>query len=116
MANWQRTVRLNPEWGQAQEGEITYQALAASIVKKLRLLRPFKAELDDINEGLDEIVTEFECLAESADTNVSDIDCVMHDFYDWGDIRLDGDWNGKKVCFIDTFALPSKDRQITEQV
>jgi hypothetical protein len=104
MANWQRNIRLNPEWEQSKDGQITYQQLAAAIAKKLRALRPFKAELDDINEQLDTIASEFEGMADDASTSADDIDSVMHDLYDWGDMRLDGEWNGKRVCFVDTIS------------
>lgn len=106
MANWQRTVRLNPEWGQAKDSEITPQQLAAAIAKKLRAIRPFKSELDDLNETLDEIASEFEEMGKDGGTTTDDVDMLMHDLYDWGDIRLDSDWNGKRACFIDTMALP----------
>lgn len=102
MSNWQRTIRLNPEWSQAKDGEITHKQLAAVIAKRLRALTPFKAELDDLNEELDELADEFEWLAERVDTNADDIDNAMHSLYNWGDQRLDGEWNGKKVCWIDT--------------
>ena len=104
MANWQRTVRLNPEWDQASRGEITPQQLATAIAKKLRAVRPFKSELDDLNETLDEIATEFEEMGTDASITTDDIDDVMHGLYDWGDIRLDDSWNGKRVCFIDTMS------------
>ena len=107
MANWQRKIILNPEWDQAKDGEISYQELAAVITKRLRALKPFKAELDDLNEELTEIADEFEWLGASADTNVAAIDDLMHRLYDWGDQRLDGDWNGKKVCWVDTLTSVS---------
>ena len=102
MANWQRHIRLNPEWSQAKDGEVGYQQLATVIAKRLRGLTPFKAELDDINDELAEIADEFEWLGENADTTADDIDSVMHSLYNWGDQRMDSEWNGKKVCWIDT--------------
>jgi hypothetical protein len=102
MSNWQRHVYLNPEWEKAKDGEISHQELAAALAKKLRALRPFKSELDDLNDELAELVDEFEALAENSDTGADDIDSVMHSLYNWGDQRLDGDWNGKKVCWIDS--------------
>ena len=107
MANWQRRVRLNPEWDKARDGEITYQQLAVVIAKRLRALRPFKAEFDNLNEELAEIADEFEWLGTNAGTAAKDTDGVMHSLYDWGDQRLDDNWNGKKVCWIDTLTSVS---------
>jgi hypothetical protein len=104
MANWQRTLRLNPEWEQAQEHEISTQELAGAVATKLKLLKPFKAEWDDINTERDDIADEFLNLAEDEAATQQNFNYVMQSLYDWGDQRLDGDWNGKKVCWIDTMS------------
>lgn len=102
MANWQRTIRLNPQWEQARDGEITTQELAASIAVKLRGVPPFIN--DSIEEDRINLAEEFEWLAGEPEADVEDFDALMHALYDWGDISLDGKWNGKKVCWIDTFS------------
>lgn len=102
MANWQRKLVLNPEWEQAQEHEITIHELALSIAKKLRALRPFKSEFDDLNEEREDLAETFECLAEDTAATRANFNYEMDSLYSWGDQRLDGDWNGKKVCWIDT--------------
>ncbi len=102
MANWQRKVFLNPEWRQAKDGEINYQQLAASMVDKLKGIRPFEDQ--HLNDCLDEIRGGFEFLAEDADTQAVDIDEFMQELYDWGDQRLDDKWPYKKVCWVDTIS------------
>lgn len=104
MANWQRKILLNPEWDQAKEGEISIQALAASIAKKLRAVRDFSEADADLNDARDELADEFNGLSEDADATRNDFDCVMHSLYDWGDQALDQNWNGKKACWIDTIS------------
>ena len=104
MANWQRTIRLNPEWDQAIDGEITCQQLAASIAKKLKSIAPFGSDRADVNDELAELIERFDSSADDKTTDIPSIDYAMCDLYDWGDISLDGEWNGKKVCFIDTFS------------
>ena len=100
MANWQRRIHLNPEWEQAQEEKISPQELAAVIAKRLKALTPFKDEYPE-QQRLD-LVDDFEAAAEDAYLTVRDFDYLMNELYDWGDMRLDDNWNGKKVCWIDT--------------
>lgn len=103
MAKWQRHLRMQPEWGQAQEDELTIQELAGVVAKRLRALRPFAEE--HIEEKRDELAEEFEWIAKSPDADREDFDSWMEELYDWGDTRLDADWNGKKVCWIDAIGV-----------
>lgn len=102
MANWQRKLILNPEWNQAQEHEISTQELACSIATKLKSLAA--VDDDDIDLEREGLVEEFEGLANDADATQTDFNYVMQSLYDWGDQRMDGEWNGKKVCWIDTMS------------
>lgn len=103
MANWMRTVKLNPEWDQAQEGAISAQALAASVARKLKLLRKFDDE--DIDYRLEELVFEFEGMGKCASTTISEFDGFMTDLYDWADTKISGGFfDAKKVCWIDTMS------------
>ena len=105
MANWQRKLLLNPEWDQAQEHGITTQQLAKSIAIKLRALAPFGEEDDEINLELEGIVEEFDDLAQDENASQRDFNSVMQALFDWGDQRLDDNWNGKKVCWVDTMTV-----------
>lgn len=112
MADWQRKLILNPEWDQAQENEIATQELARSIAVKLRALEPFSDNSLRPNEWdaeRDEIAETFEALAADKNATQSDFNRVMQGLYDWGDTRMDAQWNGKKVCWIDTMSnAPAK--------
>ena len=61
---------------------------------------PIRKEID---EKRDELVDEFRSLSEDPDADLNDLDYVMDELYDWADIGLDGRWNGKKVCWVETF-------------
>jgi hypothetical protein len=107
MADWQRTLRLNPEWDQCKADEITLQQCAASIAVKLRALAPFS---DDPLHPLewdserDELTERFEGLAGDETATSDEFNSIMDDLYDWGDTRMEPRWNGKKVCWIDTMS------------
>lgn len=107
MANWQRKIMLNPEWTQAQEGEISVAELAQSVVLKFKGMRPLQNN-DDLNEELADILDEMDAIASDQQSTMSDFDDVMHRLYDWADTPLDDRWNGKKVCWIDTISDPTK--------
>lgn len=102
MANWQRKVKLNPEWGRAKDGEVTINELAGVIAARLKALVPFGD--DDLDNERDEIVEELESLAADQSAAISDIDDIMDRLFDWGDSSLDDNWNGKKACWIDTIS------------
>lgn len=106
MADWQRKLKLNPEWDQCKEGEITPQELAASIAAKLEKLEKFNNEY--VDGQLDDLICEFQYLSKDTLENLEEIreefDEIMNQLYDWGDIKLSGGFfDAKKVCWIDTF-------------
>lgn len=103
MAHWQRKIMLNPEWDQAYEGELTIAHLARSVAAKLKSLAPFN--IDEFDEERDELVEEFEALAGDAGATTPEFDDAMRRLFDWGDRSLDRNWNGKKVCWIDTMSV-----------
>ena len=101
MAGWQRKLKIKKEWRQSEDGAITPQQLAAIIADRLAALAVFGDE--EIDDTRDELVDEFRSLSEDPAADSDDFDCVMVDLYDWADISLDGHWNGKKVCWVETF-------------
>lgn len=111
MANWQRTLRLQPEWGQAQDGEITLQQLAKVVAFRLRSLRPFGDDVGrtilSFDDEREEIADNFEDIAGDDTATTDDFDDVMCALYDWADQHMDDKWNGKKVCWIDTTSRPA---------
>ena len=108
MANWQRHLRLQPEWGMAQEEEITRAELALVIAKRLAALRAFGEGVGrtslDFDDERQELVDGFEGLAEDGEPSERHFNYMMEELYDWGDQSMDDKWNGKKVCWVDTLS------------
>ncbi len=100
MANWQRKIDISQLHHDFQAGTITVQQLAAGVAKKVRLVPDFKR--DHIDLSRDEIAEEFEALSEDENADINDYDNVLSNLYDWADMSLDGQFNGKKVCWIET--------------
>lgn len=102
MANWQRTLRLWPEWDQASEGEIAIQELAAVVAKRLRALRDSPEPHAHLNDERDDIADEFDALAGDKSIDAEDFDGLMHSLYGWADTQIGGKFfDAKKVCWID---------------
>lgn len=85
MANWQRTLRLNPEWLQCKADEIAMQECARSIAVKLRArtVRPWL----EIDHQRDNLVARFDALAlaPEGEHDSRTLNRIMRDLYDWGD-------------------------------
>jgi hypothetical protein len=101
MAQWQRTLDIARAWKAHDADELTIQELAGIIAAGLRKMVPFPQVL--VDEARREIADTFESLEQEEDVDVDDFDATMADLYDWGDQSLDGQWNGKKVCWVKTF-------------
>lgn len=102
MADWQRKLKLNPEWDEANDDETKVAALAQVIAQRLKALEPFNDE--GIDGERDEIVDEFNDLSSNQDATFEDLNSIMNRLWDWGDTPLDNKFGGKKVCFIDTMS------------
>jgi hypothetical protein len=98
MANWQRELDISNAFRQAQDGEIANEELAAEIAKKLLALPPFDIAMIDLErEDIADDFAHFE-------GDVDEFDHLMDRLYDWADTSLDGEWNGRKVCWVRTMA------------
>jgi hypothetical protein len=80
MANWKQTLNISAEWALAKNHEITPQELARKIADKL-----IKLETDPF---LEEIIDQFEDLAEAEDVTFNDFDYIMAELYNWADSNL----------------------------
>jgi len=100
MSNWQRTLDISTEWKAAGEDKITPQVLAEAIATKLEMLKKFN--IVGIDSEKDYLIERFKDIVEDPDADFDDLDTVMSDLYDWGDISLDTQWAGKKVCWVKT--------------
>lgn len=101
MADWQRTLDIKDSWEMVKEYEMSQAELAKEIAEKLKLLKPFKNE--DIDWEKEEVIEEFENLADDEDENEEWFNYAMNKLYNWADNSLDGKFGGKKVCWIKTF-------------
>jgi hypothetical protein len=99
MANWQRTINLVQEFAGYDEGTKSVAEVAKAVAEKLKVIREFNIE-DIDNEKLD-IIEEFESLAADEDAELDDFNYIMNALYDWADRKLDDNWNGKKVAWIE---------------
>ena len=102
MANWQRTLKMQPEWDQANDGEITTAALAKIVSKRLSALDPFDAESWEEVTRL-ELVEEFEDLADVPELTQEEFNWFWAKLYEWADTPLDDKFGGKKVCWVQIF-------------
>lgn len=100
MANWQRTLKLEHI---SRDADLA--AKANGIADALEKLKPFGAKFEEIDEERDEIVQEFRDAARDPELDEDMFDEVMERLYDWADTRLDAQWNGKKVCWINAASL-----------
>ena len=102
MANWQRVLKLGPEFVKARDGELPIWELARVTAGRLKAIAPIDDALDAEREDL---IYDFELIAKDRDdASREEFDDVMARLYDWADTPLDGEWNGKKLCWIDTRA------------
>jgi hypothetical protein len=112
MANWQRTIKLQPWWGQAQTDEISVQELAGVVADKLEKLAAFGEGFEDIDQERDWLVEAFRDLQSDEAADIPEFDNLMNELYNWSDTSLDGQplagraaINCKKVCWVDTHGL-----------
>jgi len=116
MARWQFTLELGEfyhKYSPDGDGEITLSELAGKVAEKIKELAPRIIKLAKrrtiywgLGEELEnEILPLFEEIAENCgDDDIEDFNYAMEQLYDWADIKLDNEWNGKRVCWVDTFS------------
>lgn len=98
MADWQRHLILSDLWRDPENADV--KLAATEIARRLHELQKFDVKtIDDEREGIEE---EFRALAEDPNPNLDDINYIINRLYDWADTPLDTDWNGKKVCWVET--------------
>ena len=99
MAQWQRKLRLSDVYSMGEDEERVPE-LAGIVANRLAAMKPFG--IDDIDTERDEIVDMFKEV-ELGKLGFDEFNESMERLYDWADQKLDGDWNGKKVAWIETF-------------
>ena len=102
MANWQ--IRLN--LGDVYHADKPIPELAGIVAARLRGLKlPPRCD-EYTTDRREELATEFSLLSEDPTSNADDFDEIMAELYDWADTPLDGKWNGRKLCWVDTLEPP----------
>jgi len=99
MAQWVRKLDISIEWKQCKNHEITVQQLAKVLIDKLSVFDPNK-----LNEDIQFLIDDFNIIATSSNDDGSEIenfDDAMKNLYSWADASLDGEWNGKKNCWVE---------------
>jgi hypothetical protein len=99
MSAWQRKLDLKDVWKKAKNDEITSIKLAKEIIKRLEKLPKFNNWIDAEKES---IINKFEEYIEIGDDNDDEFNFIFNDLYDWGDIKLDDKFGGKRVCWVET--------------
>jgi len=85
MADWQRTLDLNPEWSDCVADLITNAACALSIAYKLRALERFEPGPVEVRRL--SLADLFESLAKIDDPTSARFNGCMAVLYDWADER-----------------------------
>lgn len=101
MTDWQRTLDLRLEYGQAQDGNLAIPELAGVVASRLERIRDFGD--DYIDREREEICEEFELLSQDETAETAEFDWLMNRLWDWADQRLGGSGaNTAKVCWVKT--------------
>ena len=80
MPHWKATVKLG-DLHESYQGKImTVPALAKAVADRLKRVRRYQDDAD-----FQDIVVEFEGLAEDEDAGIDDYDCILGRLYDFGD-------------------------------
>jgi hypothetical protein len=100
MANWQRTLNLVDIW---ENSEDNIPETARIIAERLRALKPFPTEFEELNEQREELACDFLDLYKDPTADTDEFNDIMRRLYDWADTAMDSNWNGKKACWVKTF-------------
>lgn len=96
MSKWQRQLSLKDVWPTRDVALI-----AKTIADRLGRIEPLgEPHIDWQREDLAE---QFADIATDSSPDIEEFNCLMSDLYDWADTKIDGQWNGKAVCWIATF-------------
>ncbi len=92
MANWQNTIDIS---GILHNDDTTINDKGKELAKRIQEFGHFEKYRDPLND----IAMQFEEVE-----SVEEFDYLLDELYDWGDTPLDDNWNGRKMCWINTFA------------
>lgn len=97
MPDWQNTLTLE-KFRSALEGSVPPYGAAREIAELLPNMK--RGLTPSLVDERDEIADAFKSFADDASGDHEDFNTIMERLYKWADTRLDDEWNGKKVCWI----------------
>ena len=99
MSKWQRKLDISDVWDKSNNGEIPVYELCHAIAERLKALKALDDE--NLEEEKVEIIEAFNSLFEEECDDFDEFNDVMRELYDWADTKLDFDFGGKAVCWIE---------------
>jgi hypothetical protein len=106
MSRWQLRLEIKDIMEKMRSDEFTLQDGAKEIIKRLETFRPIiEKKFADYLYEYEEAIEEFEIFAEDEGMNdeTEEFDYRLERLYDWGDMPLDSNFGGKKMCWINNF-------------
>jgi len=103
MANWQRVLNVSKERAQFNE-DSDQHAYCLAVATKLREMTPFPSvnkRYEMVEKQRLLLADEFESMGKDPETDVPDVHELEERLFNWADQSLDGNWNGKKVCWVE---------------
>ena len=107
MSQWQMKLEIKDVMQKLRSNEFTLQSGAKEIINRLEVLRPVvENKFADYLSEFENVIDDFKVFAEDESMNEENesFDYALDNLYDWGDIKLDGDYiGGKAMCWINNF-------------
>ena len=107
MSQWQMKLEIKDVMQKLRSDEFTLQSGAKEIINRLEVLRPVvENKFADYLSEFENVIDDFKVFAEDESMNEENesFDYALDNLYDWGDIKLDGDYiGGRAMCWINNF-------------
>jgi len=104
MSQWQMKLEIKDVMQKLRSNEFTLQSGAKEIINRLEVLRPVvENKFADYLSEFENVIDDFKVFAEDESMNEENesFDYALDNLYDWGDIKLDGDYiGGRAMCWI----------------
>lgn len=110
MANWQYKINLTASRRQYEKDGNVQALCDAHAVKIKELIKEVRADhrlivREMADELENDVLPMFEAQAENEDADIDDYDYALESLYDWADTSLDRNFNGMRMCWVETMML-----------
>jgi len=95
MSKWMHTLNIATEWKASNDDESLVYKTAEAIVRKLKAFH-----IQD-DSALEAVIENFDDIASNPESGYDEFNYCMTGLYDWADIKLDNNWNGRANCWIE---------------